>query len=149
MNTPLTVKKTDTPDPSPPTRIKSAAERAEEKHARLKAMLEGASDLPLEDQIKLACQQVYDPEIPVNIWELGLIYDIKIQDAPEGDGKCVNVTMTLTSPACPVAGELPVEVQRHIARIPGVKQVEVDLTFDPPWGPDRMSEVAKVTLGMM
>lgn len=145
----LTVKKTDAPDTTPPAPAKSAAERAAEKHARLKAMLEGASDLPLEDKIKLACQQVHDPEIPVNIYELGLIYDIKTEPAPEGDGHNVTVTMTLTSPACPVAGELPLEVQRNIAKLPGVKHVEVDLTFDPPWGPDRMSDVAKVTLGMM
>jgi FeS assembly SUF system protein len=140
----LTVKKTDNPDTTPPAPVKSAAERAAEKHARLKAMIEGAGDLPLEDRIKLACQQVHDPEIPVNIYELGLIYDIEISP-----GKDVKITMTLTSPACPVAGELPLEVQRNVAKIPEVRNVEVDLTFDPPWGPERMSDVAKVTLGMM
>ncbi len=142
----ITVKKTENPDTTPP---KTAAQRAAEKHEKLKAVLAGSSDLPLEDRIKLACQQVHDPEIPVNIYELGLIYDIKIEPAPEGDGQNVTVTMTLTSPACPVAGELPLEVQRNIARIPEVKNVEVELTFDPPWGPDRMSDVAKVTLGLM
>lgn len=146
MNTNLTVKKTETPDTAPP---QTPAERAAQKHAKLKAMLEGAADLPLEDKVKLACQQVHDPEIPVNIWELGLIYDIKLADVPDSPDKDVTVTMTLTSPACPVAGELPMEVQWNIARIPGVRQVEVDLTFDPPWGPERMSDIAKVTLNMM
>lgn len=143
--TELTVNRKPSDEP-----VKTPAERAAEKHARLKAMLEGAADLPLEDRIRLALQQVHDPEIPVNIYELGLIYNVDIHDAADGSpGKDVTITMTLTSPACPVAGELPLEVQRNVAKVPGVNHVEVDLTFDPPWGPDRMSDVAKVTLGMM
>ena len=137
--TPLTVKRTENPDPKPP---QTAAERAAQKHANLLAVLAGAGPLP--DRITAALKTVHDPEIPVNIHDLGLIYDVKV-DAENN----VAVTMTLTSPACPAAQEIPAEVQRVIAKIPEVKHVEVDLVFDPPWGPDRMSEVAKVTLGMM
>ena len=83
----------------------------------------------------------YDPEIPVNIYELGLVYDVV---ESEGD---VTIHMTLTSPACPVAGSLPGEVQSRVAAVPGVKQVRVELVWDPPWTPERMSEAAKVQLG--
>ena len=84
----------------------------------------------------------YDPEIPVNIYELGLIYDVLVEDP--GD---VTIRMTLTSPACPVAGSLPGEVESRVAALPGVKQVRVELVWDPPWTPERMSEAAKVQLG--
>lgn len=86
---------------------------------------------------------VYDPEIPVNIYELGLIYDIEI--SPEGK---VVVTMTLTSPGCPVAGSLPKEVELKIATIEDVGEVVIDLVWDPPWTPDRMSEAARLELNM-
>lgn len=135
----LTVKKTENPDTAPP---KSAAELAAEKHERLKAMLAGAGTL--EDKVTLALQQVHDPEIPVNIYELGLIYNVEI-DAERN----VKVTMTLTSPACPAAQELPVEVRRNVEKIDEVNSAEVDVVFDPPWTQDRMSDIAKVTLGMM
>jgi FeS assembly SUF system protein len=84
----------------------------------------------------------YDPEIPVNIYELGLVYDVSV----EGEG-AVTIQMTLTSPACPVAGSLPGEVQSRVAALPDVKQVRVELVWDPPWTPERMSEAAKVQLG--
>jgi FeS assembly SUF system protein len=84
----------------------------------------------------------YDPEIPVNIYELGLVYDVSVED-----GGAVTIQMTLTSPACPVAGSLPGEVQSRVAAVPDVKQVRVDLVWDPPWTPERMSEAAKVQLG--
>ena len=89
-----------------------------------------------------ACKNVFDPEIPVNIYELGLIYDVAVDDA-----RNVKVTMTLTSPACPAAQELPLEVRGRIAVIPGVNDVDVDVVFDPPWSPAKMSEAAKVQLG--
>ena len=85
---------------------------------------------------------MFDPEIPVNIYELGLIYDVTVDEH-----RNAHVTMTLTSPACPAAQELPLEVQGRIAVIPGIKEVEVDVVFDPPWTPDKMSEAAKVQLG--
>jgi|TARA_B110000977_G_C10881131_1_gene417552 FeS assembly SUF system protein len=96
-----------------------------------------------EDSIIIALKTVYDPEIPVDIYELGLIYDIKIQD------KNVHVIMTLTSPNCPVAESLPVEVQETVRSVEGVADATVELTFEPPFTSDMMSEEAKFELGMM
>jgi FeS assembly SUF system protein len=89
-------------------------------------------------------QTVYDPEIPVNIYELGLVYEVDVK--PDG---YVLVRMTLTSPACPVAGSLPGEVEQRVQGVEGAKGCEVDLTWDPPWTPDRMSEAARLQLGIM
>lgn len=86
----------------------------------------------------------YDPEIPVDIWELGLIYEININESDE-----VLVTMTLTSPSCPVAETLPPEVEQKIKDLEGVKSGKVQLTFDPPWEKEMMSEVAQLELGFM
>jgi FeS assembly SUF system protein len=106
------------------------------------------ADLPMkkliEGKVIAALQTVYDPEIPVNIYELGLIYAIEVDDT-----NYVKVRMTLTSPACPVAGSLPGEVERKIESIPEVRGGEVELTWDPPWSKDRMSEAALLQLGMM
>jgi FeS assembly SUF system protein len=85
----------------------------------------------------------FDPEIPVNIYELGLIYDLIIK--PDGH---INILMTLTTPACPVAGSLPGEVERKVQPLPGVGSVKVDLVWDPPWDKSRMSEAAKLQLGI-
>ena len=98
----------------------------------------------LEGKVIEALRQVYDPEIPVNIYELGLIYEIKI-----GPDNSVHVKMTLTAPGCPVAGSLPGEVERRIEAIPEVKAAEVELVWDPPWSRDRMSEAALLQLGMI
>ncbi len=97
----------------------------------------------IEEKIIAALRTCYDPEIPVNIYEMGLVYDIDVN--PSGD---VVLRMTLTSPACPVAGSLPPEVQAKVAAIPGVKSAKVDLVWDPPWTPERMSEAARLELGM-
>jgi FeS assembly SUF system protein len=97
----------------------------------------------IEEKILAALRTCYDPEIPVNIYELGLIYDIDV--SPSGE---VVLRMTLTSPACPVAGSLPPEVQAKVAGIPGVQAAKVELVWDPPWTPERMSEAAKLQLGM-
>jgi len=86
---------------------------------------------------------VFDPEIPVNIYELGLIYDIEID--PENN---VHIRMTLTAPGCPVAGTLPGDVEKRVEAIPEVKSATVDLVWDPPWDRDMMSETAMLTLGM-
>jgi FeS assembly SUF system protein len=94
-------------------------------------------------QVVAALKKVYDPEMPVNIYELGLIYAIDIAD----DGKAT-VRMTLTAPNCPVAGSLPAEVERAVRAVPGITEVKVELTFDPPWSKDRMSEAAKLALGI-
>ncbi len=90
-----------------------------------------------------ALKKCFDPEIPVNIWELGLIYDVSV--SPEG---VASVKMTLTAPACPVAGSLPGEVEQKIKAIPGITDAKVELVWDPPWNTEMMSRVAKVMLGM-
>jgi len=102
-----------------------------------------ARSTELQPRIVAAIKTVFDPEIPVNIYELGLIYEIII--APTG---AVVIHMTLTSPACPVAGSVPGEVEAKVRRVPGVSSVKVDLVWDPPWDKDRMSEAAKLQLGI-
>jgi FeS assembly SUF system protein len=98
---------------------------------------------PSEDALIAATASVYDPEIPVNIYELGLIYTIDLDD----DGK-VKVEMTLTAPACPSAQELPEQVQNAIMAVPGVTGCEVEVVWDPPWDPSRMTEEARLSLNM-
>jgi FeS assembly SUF system protein len=95
------------------------------------------------DRVIAALKTVYDPEMPVNIYELGLIYGLTV--SPDGE---VEVRMTLTAPNCPVAGTLPGEVERAVRAVPGVTSVRLELTFDPPWSKDRMSEAAKLALGI-
>ena len=97
----------------------------------------------LESEIIKAIKKVYDPEIPVNIYELGLIYKIDIQE----DGN-VEITMTLTSPFCPVAGSMPKEVAARASEVEGVKNANVELVFEPPWSMDLMSEEAKLKLNL-
>jgi FeS assembly SUF system protein len=103
-----------------------------------------STDHPLYEQVVDACRTVYDPEIPVNIYELGLIYTIDINDENE-----VKIIMSLTAPGCPVAGEMPGWVADAIEPLPGVKQVDVTLTWEPPWGMDMMSDEARLELGFM
>ena len=99
---------------------------------------------PLYEPICEACRTVHDPEIPVNIFDLGLIYTITIEDT--GD---VFVKMSLTAPGCPVAGEMPIWVQDAISAVPGVLSVQVDLIWEPQWGMDMMSDEARLELGFM
>lgn len=101
------------------------------------------SDAPLEERVVAALRGVFDPEIPVNIYELGLIYDLQID--PAG---AVSIRMTLTSPACPVAGALPGEVQAKVQAVPGVASAKVELVWEPPWEMSRMSEEARLQLGL-
>ncbi|MCY4302164.1 MAG: SUF system Fe-S cluster assembly protein [Aestuariivita sp.] len=103
-----------------------------------------STDHPLYEDIVNACRTVYDPEIPVNIYELGLIYTIGINEQSE-----VDIIMTLTAPGCPVAGEMPGWLADAIEPIPGVKQVNVTLTWEPPWGMDMMSDEARLELGFI
>ena len=103
-----------------------------------------STDHPLYNSIVDACRTVFDPEIPVNIYDLGLIYTIDVSDENE-----VNITMTLTAPGCPVAGEMPGWVAEAIQPIAGVKQVDVALVWEPPWGMDMMSDEARLELGFM
>ena len=110
----------------------------------LKADGSGNSPVPLRELIIEAMKTVYDPEIPVNIYELGLIYEINISDNND-----VHVLMTLTAPSCPAAGMLPGEVEEKVKAVPGVGIVNVEITFDPPWEMAMMSEEAKLELGYM
>ena len=107
-------------------------------------MTETAIDIrPLISRVKDVLKTCYDPEIPVDILELGLIYDIELKP-----GNDVHVKMTLTSPACPVAETLPVEVENKLKEIPDLNQASVEVTFNPPWDKEMMSEEAKMELGM-
>ncbi len=96
----------------------------------------------LKEKIIEAIKTCYDPEIPVDIYELGLIYDVEVSDE-----SFAKITMTLTSPMCPVAESLPPEVEQKVAGVPGVAHAQVDLTWEPPWEPSMMSEAAKLDLG--
>jgi FeS assembly SUF system protein len=98
----------------------------------------------LKQAIVKALESCYDPEIPVNIYELGLIYDIALEE-----GNKANVKMTLTSPACPAAASLPAEVESKIKTIPGITAASVEVVWEPPWNPGMMSEFAKLELGFM
>lgn len=103
-----------------------------------------AKDADFAQKVIDAIKTCYDPEIPVDIWELGLIYEINISDENE-----VKVVMTLTSPNCPVAETLPSDVEQKVREVEGVKSSKVELSFDPPWEKEMMSEVAQLELGFM
>jgi FeS assembly SUF system protein len=100
--------------------------------------------LSLEEQIVDVIKTCYDPEIPVNIYDLGLVYEIDVK--PEGR---VDIRMTLTAPACPVAGEMPGVVEDRVMQVPGVSEVRVDLVWDPPWDRAMLSDEAKLQLGLL
>ena len=107
---------------------------------------EGAVGEPLEELTQALIRElktVFDPEIPVDIYELGLIYKIDV-----ADNKDITIDMTLTAPACPVAGEMPGWVKDAVSKVPGIGEVTVNMVFDPPWTPERMSEEAKLELNM-
>ena len=97
----------------------------------------------VEEQIVEAIRQIFDPEIPINIYELGLIYEVKVEETGH-----TFVKMTLTAPNCPAAGILPGQVESQARSVKGVRDVKLELTFDPPWNPDLMSEAARLELGM-
>jgi FeS assembly SUF system protein len=99
---------------------------------------------PLYDSIVDACKTVFDPEIPVNIHDLGLIYTIEIDEESS-----VRIAMTLTAPGCPVAGEMPGWVISAVEAVPGIRDVDVAMTFDPPWGMEMMSDEARLELGFI
>ena len=99
--------------------------------------------MSLKDQVVAALRTVHDPEMPINIYDLGLIYEVSVDTAGQAA-----IRMTLTAPNCPVAGSLPADVERAVRAVPGVTGVKIDLTFDPPWSKDRMSEAAKLMLGI-
>ncbi|MGB0629871.1 MAG: SUF system Fe-S cluster assembly protein [Alphaproteobacteria bacterium] len=98
----------------------------------------------LKNEVIAAIRECYDPEIPVNIYDLGLIYDVHVSETSK-----VDLVMTLTSPHCPVAEILPAQVKSRVELVDGVDEVDLELTWDPPWTPDNMSEAAKLELGFM
>jgi len=142
--------------PTPPrARVdldETPAEKLERKRDYLEGFLaekpEGASpvapDGDIYEGVISALKEIFDPEIPVNIYELGLIYGVDVSD--EGS---VNVTMTLTTPHCPVAESMPGEVELRVSAVPGVRDAEVNLVWDPPWDMAKMSDEAKLELGML
>lgn len=107
----------------------------------------GVSELPadasLHDKVIAALRSIYDPELPVNLYDLGLIYELNVQD------RDVVVVMTLTTPNCPVAGSMPAQVESVLGQIEGIGKVSVQLTWDPPWNPDMLSDEVKLSLGIL
>jgi len=106
--------------------------------------MESINELVIEAQVLEALRTCFDPEIPVNIYELGLIYDVNVEE-----GGAVTITMTLTSPHCPAAQSMPAEIEEKVKAVSGVSDVKIDLVWDPPWDPSKMSEGARLQLGMM
>jgi FeS assembly SUF system protein len=134
-------------DQADSTQPEAQAESLADEAAPNEAAFEG-STIPAEELERLssgivaALKSVYDPEIPADIYELGLIYKVDIDDS-----RNVNVEMTLTAPGCPVAGEMPTWVEDAVASVPGISGAKANLVFDPPWSPERMSDEAKVAIG--
>ena len=152
----FTVEEVDAVNPPPRARVEDTAETPVEKLGRKRDYLEGflaaqPSGLPatepggdLYEAVIDALKEIFDPEIPVNIYDLGLIYGVDI--SPEAS---VAVTMTLTTPHCPVAESMPGEVELRVSSVPGVRDADVNLVWDPPWDPQKMSDDAKLELGML
>lgn len=153
----IRVEEVDSVSSPPKARVDDAVEEsAGDKLGRKRDYLEGflaqqpAAEHPGEpggnvyEGVIDALKEIYDPEIPVNIYELGLIYGVDVTD-----GGHVIVTMTLTTPHCPVAESMPSEVELRVGAVPGVGDVEVNLVWDPPWDPGKMSDEAKLELGML
>jgi FeS assembly SUF system protein len=150
------VEEVDGVETPPRARVETADESAGEKLERKKDYLEGflaqkpagaspaAPGGDLYEAVIAALKDIFDPEIPVNIYDLGLIYGVEIDD-----GGGAHVTMTLTTPHCPVAESMPGEVELRVASVPGIRDAEVNLVWDPPWGPDKMTDEARLELGML
>jgi FeS assembly SUF system protein len=136
----------------PKARVEAPAETFERKRDYLAGFLAQKPDAvsggepggELYEAIIVALKEIYDPEIPVNIYDLGLIYNVEVTD--EGHAA---VTMTLTTPHCPVAESMPAEVELRVGSVPGVAVADVNLVWDPPWDPQKMSDDAKLELGML
>jgi FeS assembly SUF system protein len=111
---------------------------------RKAVMVNSINNLVMESEVLDALRTCYDPEIPVNVYELGLVYEVTVDDAG-----AVAIKMTLTSPHCPAVQSLPAEIESKVKAIAGVADVKIDLVWDPPWDPSKMSEAARLQLGMM
>ena len=141
---------------APPPRARVEDDTASDKLARKRDYLEGfLAETPpgvsgnepggdLYESVIAALREIYDPEIPVNIYDLGLIYGVEIDDQAHAV-----VSLTLTTPHCPVAESMPGEVELRVCAVPGVRDAEVNLVWDPPWDPGKMSDEAKLDLGML
>ncbi len=129
--------------PEAPTPAEAPVERAPSVATPPPPPAEPVDVAKLQDGVLRTLKTCYDPEIPVNIYDLGLVYDVKVE--PDGS---VQVVMTLTSPSCPVAESLPTEVREKIGMLPGVRSARVDIVWEPQWGPDMMSEAAKLELNL-
>ncbi|MGH6614491.1 SUF system Fe-S cluster assembly protein [Sphingomonas sp.] len=148
----IAVEEVEAVEAPPRVRVEAAAETFERKRDYLEGFLaQKPQGLPagepggaLYEAVVDALKEIFDPEIPVNIYDLGLIYGVDVTD----DGHAV-VTMTLTTPHCPVAESMPMEVELRVGAVPGVGSAEVNLVWDPPWDPQKMSDDAKLELGML
>jgi FeS assembly SUF system protein len=151
-----TVESVDTPPRARVSDVDDTPETVGEKLSRKRDYLEGfLSQQPINlaagepggatyDAVIEALKDIYDPEIPVNIYDLGLIYGVEVSE-----GSHVVITMTLTTPHCPVAESMPGEIEMRVGSVPGVGTVDVNLVWDPPWDPQKMSDEAKLELGML
>jgi len=144
----IEVEEVEAVDTPPRARV---SEQLERKRDYLEGFLagekeeaQGGAGSDLQADVVAALKSIYDPEIPVDIYELGLIYDVAISE----DGDAL-VTMTLTTPHCPVAESLPQEVELRVLSVPGIRDAEVKLVWDPPWDPTKMSDEARLELGML
>jgi FeS assembly SUF system protein len=150
MNDQIRVEEVDSVEAPPKARVESVAETFERKKDYLEGFLAqkpapvvAEGDEALQEAIIEALKEIYDPEIPVNIYDLGLIYGVEVND-----GHAL-VTMTLTTPHCPVAESMPGEVELRVGSVPGVGDAEVNLVWEPAWGPDKMTDEARLELGML
>lgn len=125
-------------DPNTPNDAQPREDAGQEPHAA-----QSADPEALEQRVINILKQIYDPEIPVNIYDLGLIYGLEVNE--QGD---VSIHMTLTSPACPVAGSLPPAIERLVGALDGVNSVKLELVWDPPWSKERLSDAARLQLGL-
>jgi FeS assembly SUF system protein len=147
----IKIEEVDGVAPPPKARVETASETLERKKDYLEGFLAqrpaapapGEPDGDVYEGVIAALKEIYDPEIPVNIYELGLIYNVEV------NGGHVAVTMTLTTPHCPVAESMPAEVELRVGSVPGVGDCEVNLVWDPPWSPENMTDEARLELGML
>lgn len=147
VNAPRRARVDDIPEP-----VETAAEKLNRKRDYLEGFLAakpegigaGEPGGDIYEGVVSALKEIFDPEIPVNIYDLGLIYGVEVADEAH-----VVVTMTLTTPHCPVAESMPAEVELRVSAVPGVRDAEVNLVWDPPWDPQKMSDDAKLELGML
>jgi FeS assembly SUF system protein len=147
----IRIEEVDAVEAPPKVRVETASETLSRKKDYLEGFLAqkpapaatGGADSDLCDAIIVALKEIYDPEIPVNIYDLGLIYNVEVNE-----GHAI-VTMTLTTPHCPVAESMPAEVELRVGSVPGVGDAEVNLVWEPAWDPQKMTDDAKLELGML